>query len=97
MEYGLEINFGTTFGHRRGDSWTFRAAPAHIVVNRFVGGGDLVNARLTRDALQEKIEEQRTLGLLSIFTNSEASDDELVLIHSMDQILTGVVSITAVA
>ena len=36
-----------------------------------------------------KIEEQKSMGLLSVFTNTEASEDELVLIHSMDQLLTG--------
>ena len=52
-----------------------------------MGGSATVQAHLTRDALQEKIEEQKSLGLLSIFTNTEATDDKLLLIHSMDQII----------
>ena len=49
IERGLSLTFGATTGHRRGDRWTFVAAPANIIVNRFVGGSALVNARITRD------------------------------------------------
>ena len=54
IERGLSLTFGATTGHRKGDRWTFRGAPANIIVNRFVGGSATVQAHLTRDALQGK-------------------------------------------
>ncbi len=78
-----------------GDRWMIQASAVTVRVPIATGGTSLlVNARRTRDALRDAIENQSNLGLLSFFTNDEASDDQLNLYHKMDQFLTGTASVT---
>jgi hypothetical protein len=95
LENGLSGTFTATIGHGIGDRWMIQASAVSVRVPIATGGTSLlVNARRTRDALREAIENQSNLGLLSFFTNDEASDDQLNLYHKMDQNLTGTASVT---
>ena len=88
---GLQVSFTQTSNHLLGNSWTFLAEPTRVVVGLKslpTGISGTVGARLARDALDAAIRSQSAQGLLSISSSSEATDDQLTLYHSMDQILT---------
>ncbi|MFL2913992.1 MAG: Ig-like domain-containing protein [Opitutales bacterium] len=95
LENGLSGTFTATIGHGLGDRWMIQASTVTVRVPIVTGGASvLANARRTRDAFRDAIENQSNLGLLSFFTNDEASVDQLNLYHKMDQILTGTPSVT---
>ena len=94
IENGLSAHFTSKTGHALGDRWNILGIPQNIVVPIKNNDHPQVNSWRTRDALQEAIIEQEERGTLSIFTNTEASNDQLVLYHNMDQLLMGTVNIT---
>ena len=94
IENGLSAHFTSITGHALGDRWNILGIPQNIVVPIKNNDHPQVNSWRTRDALQEAIIAQEERGTLSIFINTEASNDQLVLYHNMDQLLMGTVNIT---
>ena len=95
LENGLSGTFTATIGHGLGDRWMIQASAVTVRVPIETDGAFLLaNVRRTRDALRESIENQSNIGLLSIFTNDEATDDKLYLYHKMDQFLSGTTSVS---
>ena len=97
LAHGLDIKFTNDDGHAVGDRWSFTGRPLHQIVRIEDVGSTAVNVRLTRDNLEDSINQIASMGLLSVRSFTDSNHSNLYLTHTFDRLIEDDVDLSGTA